>query len=43
LKSNNENEKPELQREPIHGQFYRELERPNVEKENPWRGYVAQA
>jgi hypothetical protein len=34
LKSKTEKEKPELQRKPIHGKFYRDLERPNVEKEN---------
>jgi len=27
----------------MHGQFYRVLERPSVDKEKPWCGFVAQA
>jgi hypothetical protein len=43
LKSNTENEKPEeLKREPIHGRIYWDLERPKVDRKNPWRGYVDQ-
>ena len=26
----------------MHGQFYRDLARPSIAKENPWRCYVAQ-
>jgi hypothetical protein len=33
----------ELRRKPMHGQFYQNLARPSTDKENPWRGYVAQA
>jgi len=32
----------ELRRKSMHGQFYRNIARPSIAKENPWRCYVAQ-
>ena len=44
IKSSTENGKiEELKLKPIHGQSNCDLERPSVDKENPWHGYVAQA
>jgi hypothetical protein len=43
LKPSLKNEKiEELKRKPMHGQFYRDLQIPSVDKENFWRDCVAQ-
>jgi hypothetical protein len=39
LTSSIENEETEeLKKIPMHGQFYWDLERPSVDKKNPWHG-----
>jgi hypothetical protein len=43
LKFSIENDKiEELKSKSLHGQFYWDLEKPSIDKENPRPGYVAQ-